>query len=316
MNENQYPDPQPPLGPAKRKNSTWIYIIIILLLVVTNIILFTLKNKSDNKNNTAMDNYSEQKVANENLQIQYSAALARLDDLSGKNAALDKLLRDKNSEIGGMKANIEKILNDKNASALELVQARSLIRNLNTRIGGYEQQIGKLRTENATLVVERDNAQNEKATLTQRNDELQQKVALAKVLHASNILIIPIDLRRGGNKEKETTRARRVDMLRIQYDIDENRVTEAGIQQIYLRIVDPTGQLLSNAANGSGAFQPSNAGQPILYSLSKDIMLKPNTPVQNLVMDWQQSADYATGDYTIELYNQGFLIGKQTVALR
>jgi hypothetical protein len=45
----------------------------------------------------------------------------------------------------------------------------------------------------------------EKATV------LEEKVKLGSVLHASNIRMVPIDLRRRGTKERETERARRVD---------------------------------------------------------------------------------------------------------
>ena len=61
-----------------------------------------------------------------------------------------------------------------------------------------------------------------------------------------------INLKRGGKKEVETSKARRADMLRVVFDIDENRIAESGNKEIFLRITSPDGRLLSNAAYGSG----------------------------------------------------------------
>jgi len=133
-------------------------------------------------------------------------------------------------------------------------------------------------------------------------------------LHASNIRLEPIHLKRGGKKEKETSKARKVDVLRIMFDIDENRIAENGTKELDVRIVDPNGSLLSNAAYGSGTTTASD-GSSMNYTIMKQVALETNKPVKDVTVDWHQDSDYKKGQYQIEIYNGGDKIGSGNVTL-
>src|SRR5690606_5938351 len=130
----------------------------------------------------------------------------------------------------------------------------------------------RLNKYNEVLVKERDST-------VSTNIALSQKVRLGSVLHASNIRMVPIDLRRGGKKEKQTTKANQVDVFRVSFDIDENRIAEAGIKDLYIRILSPQGNLLSNAAYGSGVSQTFD-GQTLNYTMAKQVSLNQGEPVK------------------------------------
>ncbi|WP_118974259.1 hypothetical protein [Taibaiella koreensis] len=299
------PQPQPS---RPKRNNTWIYAVIIALLLGTNVYLFLQRNKSQQKLLESTQQLQQADTSLAALQSEYNASLSRLDDLTGKNAQLDKQLKEKDSELGRTKARIQEILSKNKATQQEVAEARALIHKLNTRIGDYEQQIARLKQENSTLTVQRD-------SVVVSNTDLQQKVSLAKVLHASNIRMTGIKLTRGGRKEKETEKARRVDLLRITFDIDENRIAESGNKELNICITNPNGELLSNAALGSGSFKTAD-GQSRYYSVSKAVMLQTEQPVKDINVDWQQSSEYAKGAYNVEIYHQGYLIGKGSVSLR
>jgi uncharacterized protein YdcH (DUF465 family) len=292
----------------RRRNNTWIYAVIIALLLGTNIYLFLQKDKNQQKLLETKQLLQQADTSMATLQDDYNASLARLDDLTGKNAQLDKLLKQKDSELSKTKARIQEILAKNNATQKEIAEARGLISKLNNRIGGYEQQIAQLKKQNVALTVERD-------SVVVTNTDLQQKVNLAKVLHASNIRLKGIKLTNGGRKEKETEKAKRMDLLRIIFDIDENRIAESGSKELNICIINPNGELLSNAALGSGSFKTSD-GQSKYYSVSKSVALQTEQPVKDVNVDWQQSAEYSKGVYTVEIYHQGYLIGKGSVSLR
>lgn len=308
----------PPINSADKpkRNNAWIYLTIILLLLTTNILLFTQNKKSQADADQQSAVATESKLANENLQIQYNAALARLDELTGKNAALDKIITDKDSELAKLKSRIESIISDKNATQALYDEARALIKNLNNRIDNYTQEINKLKQEKATATFERDEAIAKNKQLEAENETLAEQVDLGKVLSASNISITPIELKKGGTKEVETSKARRVDILRVKFDINENKLTSAGPQEIIVRIISPDGKLLSNTSLGSGTFKIKDIELLQQYSLSKVINLEQQQSMRNVSVDWQQTASYPKGSYTIELYNQGYLIGKSTTDLR
>ena len=135
------------------------------------------------------------------------------------------------------------------------------------------------------------------------------------MLHASNIRMEAINLRRHGTKESETSKAKRTDLLRIKFDIDENRIAESGSKEILLRITAPDGRLLSNAAYGSGV-TTADDGQQLSYTLARQVNLTTNTPVRDVSVDWNQDSDYQRGTYAIEIYNSGFRIGGGSVTLK
>lgn len=294
--------------PPKIK-STWVYIIIIVLLLATNFYLFLNKAPVETKTVELATKLAIADSALESLQTRYKSSLERLDLLLGKNAELDAMIKQKDAELLKSKSRIEEILKKGNAvTQEEYSEAQILIASLNSKISVYEEQIKKLRTENKKLNKERD-------SVAHTNVELQQKINLAKVLHASNIRLKAIDLRRGGRKEKETEKAKRVDLLRITFDIDENKIAESGAKELFICIINPQGELLSNNALGSGSFLTPE-GTSKYYSTAKNIMLQTEQPLEDIVVDWQQTAEYEKGAYFVEIYHQGYLIGKGSVNLR
>lgn len=320
-NENvNYPDqplqPDQPNLPSKKKNNTWIYLGIIGLLLITNGVLFFQKQKTQKAVEMVTHVKDEAVSDRDNLQQEYNASLARLDQLTSENTQLSDQIKNKDADLAKTKTRIQQILSNQHATEKDLKEARNLIAGLNTKIDGYEKQIEELKGQNATLTYQRDSLSTTNNQLTSTNEGLQKQVNMAKVLHASNIRVMGIELRRGGKKEKEITKARRVDVFRVVFDIDENRLAENGTKELDIRIINPSGTLLSNAALGSGSFTNEETQQQVLYSLSKKVNLKTNQPLYDIAADWQQSADYEKGTYNVEIYNQGYLIGKGTATFR
>lgn len=317
-NENvNYPDqPSQPDQPLKKKNNTWIYLGIIGLLLITNGVLFFQKQKTQKAVEMVTQVKDEAVSDRDNLQQEYNASLARLDQLTSENTQLSDQIKNKDADLAKTKSRIQQILSNQHATEKDLKEARNLIAGLNTKIDGYEKQIEELKGQNATLTSQRDSLSTTNNELSTTNEGLQKQVNMAKVLHASNIRVMGIELRRGGKKEKEITKARRVDVFRVVFDIDENRLAENGAKELDIRIINPSGTLLSNAALGSGSFINEETQQQVLYSLSKKVNLKTNQPLYDIAADWQQSADYEKGTYNVEIYNQGYLIGKGTATFR
>jgi len=313
---DQQGNDQPPAKPSGKKYNTWIYLGIIGLLLITNGILFFQKNAKEKEIVTVTEVKDQAVLDRDNIQQEYNASLARLDDLTSENSKLRDQINERDTDLAKTKARIQAILNNKNATDKELHEAQNLIHSLNTKIAGYEEEIASLKQENAGLSSARDSLTYINTHLEETNEGLAQQVNLGKILHASNIRITGIALSRSGRKEKEVSRAKRVDVLRITFDIDENRLTDDGTKDLQIRIINPMGSLLSNAALGSGSFVEAENKQQVLYSLSKKVKLKNNQPVKNIVADWQQSAEYEKGGYTVEIYNQGYLIGRGIATLR
>jgi regulator of replication initiation timing len=312
---NEFETPQP----EKQKiNPTLIYGILVAALLGTwGYILY---DKSKTKEQvTALTNQNAT-VTSEKDEVRelYNASLSRLDSLMGENQTLNQTLSGTNQEISNLKNEIRKIVSNKNASAADLARARKMIGELNGRIENLAAEVDKLKGENEQLVNSNQKISAEKqqveqslaATTTEKEaikKSLDETSDIASTLHASNINITPIN-ERGGGKEKTTTTAKKVDKLRISFDLDPNKLAPTGEKELFVAITAPDGKAVAIPGGGSANFTTREDGE-------KFFSTKVGVQYDNLrripvSFDWRQDKDYQTGNYKIEVYHNGFKIGE------
>lgn len=312
MSQNQ----TSPQGAPGKKNSSIIYWVVILILLAGCLYLFMSKNKMAEENAQNEKKMQSQidsvKTDRASLQADFDAASAKIDQLVSQNTKLDSALQNDKEQMAKLQSQIRSILSNKNATAAELKKAREMISSLTDKSKEYEARIAELEKENTKLTGENKTLTVERDSVTTKNIALKK---IGSVLHASNIRMEPIHKRKNG-KEKETTKAKKVDIMRIKFDIDENRIAESGNKQVYLRITGPDGKVLSNTANASGMITSAEGGGQISYSVMKDIALTQGQKVNDVDVDWHQDGDYARGTYNIEIYNDGYKIGNGSVELK
>lgn len=245
------------------------------------------------------------------LQTDFEAASAKIDQLVSENAQLDSMLNSQRNAMNKLQGRIRGILNKQNVTKEELEEAKLLIINLTDRSKEYEERIAELEKQNRILTGKN------KVLVKERDSTVSQNIAirqLASVLHASNIKLEAIKIKRNG-KQKETQKARKADVLRVTFDIDENRIAESGTKMVYLRILTPSGTVLNNPVNGSGMITTAQ-GDQLSYTMSHGVPLTYNQPLKNIIVDWKQNGDYEKGEYRIEIYNDGYDIGHGSVTLK
>ena len=253
------------------------------------------------------------------IQTEYNAALQRLDELTTMNASMDSLVRTRNSEIETMKSRIQSLLNKQNKTAADLAEAKRLITELNSKISGYVQEVETLRGENLQLKNEKQELITQKESLQQEYDQTKQqkqqvedKLNVASTLNASNINIVTIDERKSG-KEVEKERAKRVDKIRVTFDVF-NRVSDESTKEVFVVITDPTGQVVSNEALGSGRFTTREEGEKVFTKKSN---LKFSAgKYYTVTLEWKPGTSFKEGTYKIEIYNNGFKIGEGSKKLK
>ncbi len=298
-----------------KKNNSIIYWVVILILLAGCVFLFMSKNKMAEENDSTVKHDQQTidsvKTDRATLQSDFDAASAKIDQLVTQNAKMDSSLQGDKAEMAKLQNQIRAVLSNKNATQAELKNAREMITSLTDKTQQYEARIAELEKENANLTSENKTVTHERDSTAEKNMALKK---VGSVLHASNIRMEPIHKRRNG-KEKETAKAKKVDVLRITFDIDENRIAESGNKQIYLRIMGPDGNVMSNPANSSGMLTTSTGSQ-LSYSVVKEVALTQNQPVKDIAIDWNQDGDYPKGSYTIEVYSEGYKVGAGTVSLK
>ncbi len=296
-----------------RKNNTWIYLGIIVLLAACNLFLFFQKDKISHQNVILAQKLVVSDSSRKVLQGEYNDALNKLDALVGQNATLDKIIQDKNGIIAAQKAEIQSILANKNATQAELNRAKILIEGLQIRVTSYSKEIADLKKENSQIRQQRDSLFNNNTALNVRNEALGKQVDEGRVLHISNVRILAMELHKG--QERETDRAKKADLMRVYFDIDENRLAESGPKTVHVRILSPDGVLMENASLGSGNDHYAD-GKPFAFSLSKTVNLETNRPMHSISVDWHQNGKYEEGSYRVEFYYQGHMIGGGMIELK
>ncbi len=304
--------------PPPKKSDWRTYLTIALVIALLGTWGYIIWDKS--KNQEAFLEKDTQYAAviteKDTLQSLLDEATSRYDNLKTQNAKKDSTITNKDREILEKKARIQTILSDVNATKAQLAEAKRLISSLNTDIAGYQAQIEALKGENMVLTQEKE-AVTQQKMLVEKDFDSAKTVIKAKedlidigsTLHASNFNITGVNEKKNG-KEKQTTTAKRVDKLRITFDLDENLIAGSGMKDLYVSITAPDGSPVAVEALGSGTFKTRD-GDDKFFTHKVEINYTQGQR-QTVSFDWKQNTNFATGDYKIEVYHNGFKIGEGT----
>ena len=310
--------------PEKRVNPTLIYGLLVAALLVTW--GYLIYDKSQTKEQVTTLTTQNATITSEKDEVRdlYNSSLSRLDSLMGENQTLNTNLEGTNKEINTLKSDIRKIISNKNATAADLAKARKMIGDLNGRIENLAAEVDKLKGENEQLVstnqkitVEKQQVEQTLVTTNSEKDAIKKSLDetsdIASTLHVSNINITALN-EKGGGSEKETTTAKKVDKLRISFDLDQNRLAPNGEKELYVSITAPDGTPVSIPGGGSGKFTTREDGEKN-YS-AKVTAQYDNTKRIPVSFDWRQDKPFQTGDYRIVVYHNGFKIGEGVRSLK
>ncbi|WP_298302233.1 hypothetical protein [Hydrotalea sp.] len=306
-------EPIEPQEVTKKDKRNWIYSLFVVLLLGTwTYIIYDKSNTIHSKEQlqTQINAIDSSKAG---LRHEFNATSARLDSLTGKHIQLIDKLADKNKTIQYLKNNIAALLQQRNTTATQLLQARKMMDELNGKVNDLYNELAVLQSKNQALTLANEQLSNDKAQL---QDTLNKTVAYnnyitdeASTLHASNFSIEALKMRSNG-KEKMITVAKKADILRINFDLDENRVASSGSKELYICIVDPEGNIISSGntlVTRKDGVKPYTAKIVVQYEQGK------TAPVN---LNWRNNEDYQPGDYTIMVYQNGYKIGQGSVLLK
>jgi hypothetical protein len=275
------------------------------------------KNESDKTIQEKSVAVTQAMTARDSAQALYSLTLQRLDALTGENNTLKNQASDNNSQISKLKAEISGILSKKNASDAEVRRAKALIAQLNQTIANLEAENARLTGENQVLASNNTQLTTEKQVLetnlqttTAEKDELSQTVDVASTFSASNIAITPVNEKRSG-KEKTTTTAKKVDKLVVSFDV-ENRVARSGPADLYVIVTGPDGKVITDAAGGATLSTRQDGDRPYTYKTT--VQYEQGT--RKTIQVPMRQDHFQTGNYKIEIYQNGFKISEGVRSLK
>jgi len=295
-------------------NNSKIIIGILIIALIGSWIYFnsTIGAKTEIINNKDIKIASIDSSKNA-LNAEFIAASAKVDSLTLQNQQLSGDILVKSNEIQKLKSNIGTILTNKNASDKDLAEAKALIATLNGKITNLLADLGKAQEENKQLTAKNEDLTNQNTTLnsnlsstTKEKDRLQD---IGSTLHASNFSIQSLRVREDGS-ERKTSNAKRANTIRISFQIDKNKITPTGNQDIYVCLTAPDGSPFGDAGKITTREEGS---KPYANKISIQYVQNEVLPVS---YDVKQTSKFTEGEYKVEVYNNGFKIGEGKTTLK
>jgi hypothetical protein len=186
---------------------------------------------------------------------------------------------------------------------------------------GYVRTIDSLNTLNGVLIADKqrvlgqlDDQVSKTRQVEDEKEKLKGRIDRAAVLSAMNVKAIGIKESRGGKKDSETNKASKVDKIRVTFDVSDNDLTIPGPHDIYVRIITPDAQELTQERSPTRQF---TFGNTTAYFAAKKTIDYQNQPMSVLVLCPKAKAEdqLAPGKYIVELYSDKTLIGSTTMVL-
>lgn len=168
-----------------------------------------------------------------------------------------------------------------------------------------------LRDSSLTFGVKQKELNERSRVLEVRNQELAEKVNVAAALRAEGVNVYAISSR-GKESGVQNQKAKRIEKIRVMFHLQTNPLATKEIKTVYLRIIEPTGNTLSDYALGSGAVMFK--GKELTYTAKQRIFYENNH--QSVEFIYARPNAYREGRHEIELYSEGFLIGLGSFEVR
>ncbi|MDB5144949.1 MAG: smc 1 [Mucilaginibacter sp.] len=300
-------------GQTPKKNSNVIYflIVVVLALLGTDVYLYLQKNKSDTK-------IVYQDDERNRLKIELDSLEAQIEQVNTGKAKMSTEMRAKNDSLQSKIKVLRSELARGKLTKAELSKAQEDVKQLRYFVTKYTADIEELKKQNTTLTTERDTLKTNLATTTEKattlakqNEDLDTKVKIASALKLGGANIVAYKIK-GSGKEVDVTRASPAKKIKINFTVAENSIAEKRMHDVYVRVLDPTGNLVTDPKD-AGTFQSD--GQDLQYTYKTSIDFKDDG--SGYTIDWVNPVPpFVKGTYTVILYADGGKMGQSTFSLK
>ena len=246
----------------------------------------------------------------EDLENEYTRFAQQYDELKMtiSNDSLAQLLDQEQLKTQRL---LEELRTVKSTNATEIRRLKKELATLRKVMIGYINQIDSLNklTEQQKLVIadvtkKYNQASQQISNLSEEKKNLNKKVTLAAQLDATNIRIEPRN-KRG----KVAKKVKDVVKLAISFTVVKNITAENGERTIYIRITKPDNDVLTKSASNTFPYE----NRTLVYSIKKYIEY--NGEEQNINVFWDVEEFLYAGNYRVDIFEGGNLIGSQTFTL-
>jgi len=316
--------------------TAWVTTFLIISLGFNGYLWYQ-GNNQQKQNDKLQDEFYELEKVQTELDQDYQAALDRLEGLRGTNKTLNTQIDKQKSELNAQKEKINNLIWVKR----ELGKAKDEIANLNVIADQSVKELNALKIKYDAIAARAANLEKEKETLVQAvNQEriLKQKLEEAKAVLVSQsatleknnvVLTTKVDMAeaikinymefqgyevKDNGDLKKKDKGKDIDLLRTCFRTETNLIAPSGDQTFQIRYISPLGQSLVIEDLGSGVIKNKLDGEDVRFTTSTTIDYQ-NEDTEACI-DWRPNLQLPKGEYVVEMYHNGFLVGKGDFKLK
>lgn len=298
---------------SSTKSKGWVYAALgLLALVIIGLSCWLISLKGDLN---SLENEKEQQRAD--FQAEVDSLLRVHNELKANYGELSSQLAEKDSIIQADAQEIKKLLD----AQWDYNRIKRKVSELQVISQNYVRQLDSLYIVNQELIAEneriREEVQEERKqnrNLQRQKEELTNKVNLATVLRIYNLTADAVRFK-GGSHETETDKAGRTERVRVMFTIGQNDLVDAGSKTFYLRIADPTKQIITKGMGDEYAFMYQ--GELLQYTEKVTVNYENKEKDVRAYYIKPTGKEMQAGYYFVDVYDDNNnLVGQTSFSLR
>ena len=290
---------------AEKKANGGLKTVMIIMIVVAVALAAALayvmmsKNRLVSQLNDEKADLTEQLIT---LQNDYA-------DLTSEYDTINYQLDSSREEIAQL---IERVRTTEATNRTKIRQYEKELGTLRSIMRGYIEQIDSLNTLNKQLTAEAASARKDAADSRRRSEELAQQVETLtdKVTAGSILKARGLRMEAFNANDRVIDRSTRVVRLLVSLSLVENELAERGPVRVYVRVSDPSGNLLLDGKGPTFTFD----GQTLEASASREVDYQGEEVELGIYVN--NIPEFYKGIYTVEAYTEQSLLGTAELMLR
>lgn len=234
-----------------------------------------------------------------------------MEDYDNLHVANDSISASLDIERGRADSLMNQLRKERRWSLAKIKQYEKEVGTLRTVMRGYLHQIDSLNSLNQKLITENISYRKEISSATLRAEmaeekaaELDNKVRAGAVIKARGIRLTGLNAR-----NKEVSRIRNAERVRVDFVLTANELTTPGNKAVYMRLTSPDGYVLTTEAMPTFEYE----GERLSCSAMREVDYQNQDLEVGIYFD---SSGFAAGTYLVQLYCDGYMIGSAEIAMR
>ncbi|MCQ2324298.1 MAG: hypothetical protein MJZ53_05550 [Paludibacteraceae bacterium] len=281
--------------------------IIILLLALAAVAFLYLRQRT-----TLTEMVEQMEFEKEQLQEEYEDLAIQFDgyqNLDIKNDSLQDLLSKEQQRVQDL---LEELRITKVTNARRIAELKKELSTVRTVMVGYVRQIDSLNVTNERLTKENQQLTQQYQTVSTQAQQLQEeKTQLSAVVERASMLEINHFQLTSLNKNNRKTRiVSQIMKFQFDYTVAKNITCDPGLKTVYLRVIDPQGNVMNEDSARVFAFESG----VVTYSSAHEMEYTGEEQSGILYVPLVQEA--MQGFYNADFFIDGNLIGSFPFEIR